>query len=36
MYNNDENKREYPIFLGDVLNSKCEMDLGFETIERKK
>lgn len=36
MYNNDENKKEYPVYLGDVLNSKCEMDLGFETIERKK
>jgi len=36
MYNNDEKEREYPIYLGSVLNSKCEMDLGFETIHRKK
>ena len=36
MYNNDENGKQYPIYLGAILNSKCEMDLGFETIERKK
>ncbi|OMQ12960.1 hypothetical protein [[Flexibacter] sp. ATCC 35103] len=36
MYNADANKKDYPVFLGSVLNSKSEMDLGFETIERKK
>ncbi|KQB42584.1 hypothetical protein RC62_3591 [Flavobacterium aquidurense] len=36
MYNTDTNKKDYPVFLGSVLNSKSEMDLGFETIERKK
>lgn len=36
MYNFDENGREYPKYLGAVLNSECEMDLGFETIYRKK
>lgn len=35
-YNKDANNKEYPIYLGQVLNSKCEMDLDFETIERKK
>lgn len=36
MYNKDENGKEYPIYLGGILNSKSEMDLDFETIERKK
>ncbi|TDO67882.1 hypothetical protein EV143_12410 [Flavobacterium chryseum] len=36
MFNTDENGREYPKYLGEVLNSECEMDLGFETIYRKK
>jgi hypothetical protein len=36
MYNKDKNNKEYPIYLGQVLNSKCEMNLDFETIERKK
>jgi hypothetical protein len=35
MYNNDENGREFPKYLGAVLNSECEMDLDFETIYRK-
>ncbi|KUJ63927.1 hypothetical protein AR687_01710 [Flavobacteriaceae bacterium CRH] len=36
MYHTDENGKQYPIFLGEVLNSKCEMNLDFETIDRKK
>ena len=36
MYNNDENGKQYPIYLGGILNSKSEMDLDFETIEREK
>lgn len=36
MYNKDESGRDYLIYLGEVLNNKCEMDLDFETIYRKK
>ena len=36
MYNKDEKGKQYPIYLGGILNSKSEMDLDFETIERKK
>lgn len=35
MYSEDKNSN-LPIFLGGILNSKSEMDLDFETIERKK
>lgn len=35
MFNKDENGN-LPVFMGSILNSKCEMDLDFETIERKK
>lgn len=36
MYHTDESGKQYPIYLGQVLNSKCEMNLDFETIDRKK
>ena len=35
MYSEDKNSN-LPIFLGSILNSKSEMDLDFETVERKK
>jgi hypothetical protein len=35
MYSEDKNNN-FPIFLGSILNSKSEMALDFETIERKK
>ena len=34
MYSEDKNSN-LPIYLGEILNNKSEMDLGFETIERK-
>ena len=35
MYSEDKNSN-LQIFLGSILNSKSEMDLDFETVERKK
>ena len=35
MYSEDKNSN-LPIYLGEILNNKSEMDLDFETIERKK